>query len=77
MPGRRWRIGLHTIERNHVVHADLGIVVQATTVTAVNKGNVIRDNKIEEVYTTPIAIRERARFCGVRNTITRGDTASW
>jgi parallel beta-helix repeat protein len=63
----------NTIERNHIVHSDLGIVVQATTDGALNQGNVIRDNRIDLVYTTPIAIANGTGFVVSGNTITSGE----
>jgi nitrous oxidase accessory protein len=52
----------NVIEHNTIFHADLGIIIDALAPDAVNRGNVIRDNIILEIYTTPIGIANAVDF---------------
>jgi len=52
----------NVVERNTIDRADIGIVIAAETVAAVNTGNVIRDNTLRSVAQDPIAIANGRGF---------------
>ena len=58
------------VERNTINGADLGIVIEAATLDAINTGNVIRDNTLLSVAQDPIAIENGKGFLVSGNRIT-------
>jgi parallel beta-helix repeat protein len=70
----------NVIEGNTIYHADLGIAIGADS-GYLNKGNIIRDNIISAVFTTPIAIQNGDGFLVSGNRIDGGtyciDVGTW
>jgi parallel beta-helix repeat protein len=70
----------NVIEDNTIYHADLGIAIGADS-GYLNKGNIIRNNIISAVYTTPIAIQNGDGFLVSGNRIEGGtfciDVGTW
>ena len=58
------------VERNTINGADLGIVIEAATLDAINTGNVIQDNTLLSVAQDPIAIENGRGFLVSGNRIT-------
>jgi parallel beta-helix repeat protein len=61
----------NVLEGNTIYHADLGIAIGAGT-GFLNKGNVIRNNIIRNIYTTPIGIENGDGFLVSGNRIEGG-----
>jgi parallel beta-helix repeat protein len=57
------------VERNTIIHSDLGIAIVAETRDAINRGNIIRDNTLRHIDQDPIAIANGSGFLVSGNNI--------